>query len=92
MQAFLDFAVKALVDRPDEATITAVERAGITVYEMRLHPDDVGKVIGRQGATIHGLRNLLLVGSAKRGLRTALEIVEDQPARGLRETPSTPVS
>ena len=90
MQAFLDFAVKALVDRPDVVTITPIERAGVTVYELRLHPDDVGKVIGRQGATIHGLRNLLLVGSAKRGLRTALEIVEDQPSRGSRETAATP--
>jgi predicted RNA-binding protein YlqC (UPF0109 family) len=79
MQAFLEYAVKGLVDRPDAVTITPVDRAGITLYELRLHPTDVGKVIGKEGATIQVLRSLLQVGSAKKGQRCALEIVEDQP-------------
>lgn len=82
MQAFLEFVVKGLVDQPDAVTVTPVQRQGMTVYELRLHPDDVGKVIGREGATIHALRSLLLVGSAKKGLRCALELVEDAPPRG----------
>ncbi len=86
MQAFLDDVIKALVDQPEEASITAVERNNMTVYELRLHPDDVGKIIGRQGATIHALRNLLLVGSAKKGLRTTLEIVEDGIQKNQRVT------
>lgn len=80
MQAFLEFVVKGLVDRPDAVTITPVERNGLTVYELRLHPTDVGKIIGRQGATIHAIRSLLQVGSAKKGVRTSVEIVEEQPA------------
>ena len=48
-------------------------------------PQDVGKVIGRQGMTINAIRSLLLAGSAKKGLRCSLEIVEDA-ARGLRVT------
>ena len=39
---------------------------------------DVGRVIGRQGVTINALRSLLLAGSAKKGLRCTLEIVEDK--------------
>ena len=54
--------------------------SGATIYELRLHPEDVGKVIGRQGMTINALRSLLLAGSAKQGLRCSLEIVEDGPA------------
>ncbi len=77
MQPFLDYVVKALVDQPESASVTPVERNNITVFELRLHPDDVGRVIGRQGATILALRNLLMAGSAKQGLRTTLEIVED---------------
>ena len=50
------------------------------MYELRLHPQDVGKVIGRQGMTINAIRSLLLAGSAKKGLRCTLEIVEEQPA------------
>ena len=79
MQAFLEYVVKGLVDRPDAVTITPVERSGMTVYELRLHPTDVGKIIGRQGTTIQALRSLLQVGSAKKGLRCAVEIVEEVP-------------
>jgi predicted RNA-binding protein YlqC (UPF0109 family) len=79
MQAFLEYVVKGLVERPDAVTVSPVERSGMTVYELRLHPTDVGKIIGRQGATIHALRSLLQVGSAKKGLRCTVEIVEERP-------------
>jgi uncharacterized protein len=81
MQAFLEYVVKGLVARPDAVTVTPVERQGTTVYELRLDPQDVGKIIGRQGMTINAIRSLLLAGSAKKGLRCSLEIVEDRPAR-----------
>ncbi|HEU0039139.1 MAG TPA: KH domain-containing protein [Verrucomicrobiae bacterium] len=78
MQSFLEYVVKGLVAHPDAVTITPVEREGTTVYELRLHPQDVGRVIGRQGMTINAVRSLLLAGSAKKGLRCSLEIVEDK--------------
>lgn len=80
MQAFLENVVKGLVSHPDVVTVTPVERSGITVYQLRMHPNDVGKVIGRQGMTINAIRSLLQAGSAKKGLRCLIEIVEDQPA------------
>jgi hypothetical protein len=79
MQPFLDFVVKGLVDRPDAVTVTPVEREGLTLYELRVHPTDVGKIIGKQGATIQAIRALLQVAAAKRGQRCALEIVEERP-------------
>jgi uncharacterized protein len=79
MQNFLEFAVKGLVDNPGEVTVTPVEHQGSTVYELRMNPADVGKVIGKQGKTIHTLRALLLAGSVRKGLRCSLEIVEDRP-------------
>ena len=79
MQAFLEYVVKGLVNHADAATVTPVERHGMTVYELRLHPDDIGKVIGRQGMTINAIRSLLLAGSAKKGMRCTLEIVEENP-------------
>ena len=81
MQEFLEYVVKGLVQHPDAASVTPVERAGTTVYELRLDPSDVGKIIGRQGVTINAIRSLLLAGSAKKGIRCSLEIVEDQPAK-----------
>jgi predicted RNA-binding protein YlqC (UPF0109 family) len=79
MQEFLEFIVKGLVDHPEEATVTPVVKDSLTIYEVRMHPDDVGKVIGRQGITINAIRSLLLAGSAKKGLRCTMEIVEDKP-------------
>ncbi len=80
MREFLEYVVKGLVQKPEAVTITPVERAGITVYELRMDSSDVGKIIGRQGMTINAIRSLLLAGSAKKGLRCAVEIVEDKPA------------
>jgi len=78
MEAFLEYVVKGLVDHPDLVWVTPVRAGQSTIYELGMDPDDVGKIIGRQGATIHALRALLLVGSAKKGLRCSLEIVEDE--------------
>ena len=78
MEAFLDYVVKGLVDRPDAVTITPVERNGLTIYELRLHPTDVGKIIGRQGGTIHALRSLVQVGGTRKGVRCTVEIVEER--------------
>ena len=80
MQAFLEFVVKGLVQNPAAVTVTPVERTGLTVYELRLDPQDVGKIIGRQGMTINAIRSLLLAGSARKGLRCAVEIVEEARA------------
>jgi len=78
MQEFLEYIVKGLVQRPEAVSVTPVERAGVTIYELRLDPADVGKIIGRQGVTINAIRSLLLAGSAKKGLRCSVEIVEDR--------------
>jgi predicted RNA-binding protein YlqC (UPF0109 family) len=80
MQAFLEYVIKGLVQNPETVSITPVEREGMTVYEVRLDRQDVGKIIGRHGVTINAIRSLLLAGSAKKGLRCSVEIVEDKPA------------
>ena len=78
MQAFLEYVVKGLVQHPDAVKVTPVPREGMTVYELRMDPQDVGKIIGRQGLTINAIRSLLLAGSAKKGHRCSVEIVEDE--------------
>ena len=80
MQAFVEYVVKGLVQHPEEVSITPVEKNGMTVYELRLNPDDVGRVIGRQGVTINAIRSLLTAGSARKGIRCTVDIVEDTPA------------
>lgn len=81
MQEFLEYVVKGLVERPDAVAIEPTDRDGLTVFRLRLHPSDMGKVIGKQGNTINAIRALLQVGSAKQGTRCALEVVEDREER-----------
>jgi len=78
MQAFVEYVVRGLVDRPDAVTVTPVESQGLTVLELRLHPTDVAKVIGRQGTSIQAIRSLVQVGGAKQGKRCTVEIVEEE--------------
>lgn len=80
MQEFLDYVVKGLVSSPEEVTITPVERNGMTIYELRVSPADMGRIIGKQGVTINAIRSLLQAGSARKGLRCMLEVIDTNPA------------
>jgi len=80
MQAFLEYVVKGLVVRPDEVAITPIERNGMTIYELRVSSDDMGRVIGKQGVTINAIRSVLQAGSARKGTRCMVEVVESGPA------------
>ncbi|MED6326311.1 MAG: KH domain-containing protein [Verrucomicrobiota bacterium] len=78
MLAFLEQVVKGLVDYPDAVNITEVEQERTTVYELRLDPSDVGRVIGRSGRTVNAIRTLLQAGSAKAGKFTRLDIIDEK--------------
>ena len=78
MQAFLEQVVKGLVDHPDAVNITEVEQERTTIYELRLDPSDVGRVIGRSGRTVNAIRTLLQAGSAKAGKFTRLDIIDEK--------------
>ena len=79
MHAFLEYIVKGLVEKPEEVTVTPIEKSGMIIYELRMNPSDVGRIIGREGVTINAIRSLLTAGSARKGIRCTLEIVEDRP-------------
>ncbi|MBU0983658.1 MAG: KH domain-containing protein [candidate division Zixibacteria bacterium] len=76
MRAFLENIVRALVDQPDEIRIEEVEGSRTTVYELRVGPGDLGKVIGKNGQTAKAIRTLLAAGAARLGKRAVLEILE----------------
>jgi uncharacterized protein len=72
---------RALVDHPDEVSVEAVEGDegdDTTVLEMRMAPDDVGKVIGKQGRTVRSLRTILAAVGQSHHLRYELDVVEDE--------------
>jgi len=69
--------VKALVDDGDDVDVREVEQKnGTTLIEVRVAPNDVGKIIGKQGKTIRALRSLAKIGGSKKNRRYLLEIVE----------------
>jgi predicted RNA-binding protein YlqC (UPF0109 family) len=77
MKELVEAIAKALVDHPDDVVVKSVEGSQVTVLELRVHPEDLGKVIGRQGRTAKAMRTLLGAGGMKMRKRFTLEILED---------------
>ena len=76
MKELLEAIVKALVDNPDQVQVRAIEGEEVTVLELRVHPSDVGKVIGRQGRMAASIRTLLGAAGMKLRKRITLEILQ----------------
>lgn len=78
MRDFLDIVIKGMVQHPDAVRIAATERRSETVYEVQVHPADVGRLVGRRGNTINAIRTLLAAGAARRGVRCSLELLDER--------------
>jgi hypothetical protein len=76
MKELVEVIAKALVDNPDQVQVHAVEGEQVTVLELRVHPTDLGKVIGRQGRTAKSIRTILGAAGMKMKKRLTLEILE----------------
>jgi predicted RNA-binding protein YlqC (UPF0109 family) len=77
MRNAIEMIVKALVDDGETVDVREVEqRNGTTLIEVRVGPNDVGKIIGKQGKTIRALRSLARIAGTKKNRRYLLEIVE----------------
>ena len=59
MKELLDLIAKSLVDNPSAVSVTEVEGEQTTVLELRVAPEDLGKVIGKQGRTARSIRTIL---------------------------------
>jgi predicted RNA-binding protein YlqC (UPF0109 family) len=77
MKELVEAIARALVDHPDDVKVTSVDGSQVTVLELRVHPEDLGKVIGRQGRTAKAIRTLLGAAGMKSHKRFTLEILED---------------
>ena len=76
MKELIEAIAKALVDNPDQVQVRPVEGEQITVLELRVHPSDLGKVIGKQGRTARSIRTILGAAGMKLKKRFTLEILE----------------
>ena len=78
---FVDNVVKAIVDHPDDVkTKRSVDEMGVLI-ELTVHPEDMGKIIGKEGRTAKSIRTLLRVLGAKNNARVNLKIVEPEGGR-----------
>ena len=76
MRMLVEEIAKALVDEPDQVQVHAVDGEQTTVLELRVAPNDLGKVIGKQGRTARSIRTILGAASMKLRKRYTLEILE----------------
>ena len=76
MRLLVEEIAKALVDEPEQVQVHAVDGEQTTVLELRVAPNDLGKVIGKQGRTARSIRTILGAASMKLKKRYTLEILE----------------
>lgn len=72
----LDFLARQIVDHPDEVEVTPVDKDRGVTLELRCHPDDLGKVIGRRGRTARALRQVLSAAGALDDRNVHVEIID----------------
>jgi predicted RNA-binding protein YlqC (UPF0109 family) len=75
MLALVEYMARGLVEQPEAVSITTIENAATVTFELRVAPDDMGKIIGKDGRVAKAMRTLLKVAAAKERKRAGLEIV-----------------
>jgi predicted RNA-binding protein YlqC (UPF0109 family) len=76
MKELIEYIAKALVDDPDQVSVSEVSGDQTCVLELKVAKEDLGKVIGKQGRSARAMRTILSAASAKLKKRTVLEIIE----------------
>ncbi len=79
MKNLLEYMLIHLVDNPDSVQVQEeVEENGVHIYTISVHPDDVGRVIGKGGSVIHAIRNIGKIRSIKEGVRAIIKLADDK--------------
>jgi predicted RNA-binding protein YlqC (UPF0109 family) len=75
MKELIEVIAKSLVKNPDQVSVTAVNDKGVTVFELRVAPEDMGKVIGKQGRIAKAMRTVVKAAATRDNQRIMVEIV-----------------
>jgi len=76
MEELVKFIAEALVDHPEEVHVKSIEGANSIIIELKVAPDDVGKVIGKGGQTAKAIRKILSAAATKLKKKSLLQILE----------------
>ncbi len=75
MKELIEVIAKSLVKNPEQVSVTAADDKGVTVYEIRVAPEDMGKVIGKQGRIAKALRTVVKAAATRENQRVMVEII-----------------
>ena len=75
MKELVEHMARSLVNDPEAVVVREIEGGSATICELSVAPDDMGRVIGKQGRVANAMRTLLRVAAVKDGKRVTLEIV-----------------
>jgi len=75
MKQLVEIITKALVDNPDEVRINETEGESIVILEINVSPEDVGKIIGREGRIANAIRTVVKAAAAKQRKKVTVEII-----------------
>jgi len=75
LKELIEYMAKSLVDDPSQVHVEEIEGTNATIYELRVGPEDMGRVIGKQGRVANAMRALLRAAAARQGRRVTLEII-----------------
>ncbi len=76
MKELVELIAKALVDNPDQVQVSILDGEQSSIIELKVAPDDVGKVIGKQGRNAQAIRTILGAAGMKMKKRLTMEIIE----------------
>ena len=76
VKSALTYIARSLVAHPDEVRVEMVDGSRTIVLQLRVHPEDMGRVIGKQGRTARAIRQVMKAAATKAGVNAIVEIVE----------------
>jgi predicted RNA-binding protein YlqC (UPF0109 family) len=80
MKNLVELLVKSLVDNPEQANVSETSGNSITVIEISVAPEDVGKIIGKEGRIANAIRTVVKAAGAKQNKKVTVEIVTQDKA------------
>ncbi len=75
MKTLVEYLVKSLADHPDQVALVEHETEDSILLELKISPDDIGKIIGKNGNTINAIRTVLQAAASSQKKRVKLEVV-----------------
>ena len=75
MKELVEWIVRSLVKNPEAVAVTVVRKGSMEIYQVHVSPEDMGKVIGRQGRIANAIRTVVKAGALKRNLKVAVDII-----------------